>query len=224
MDRLPQINPIAPDLSDRMLTLNLILKSNDVVSVRSCEVLGKGFRNRLSFNDHSQMEDVLVQELSISIRDCLEGLPEGAHVLSLPEFLVELPGLALRGLHVMIMEAKEGIRNAILRFREFIGAANSAFQHDMGFDIPLADHGEKLALNVLEDICLPILNLCHVLDEDARAHGHSFPSHLCDRAREFQFQTELLKRFIANARMEASPTPRYGLEAQLAQLQLRLPR
>lgn len=224
MDRLPQTNKMSPDLSDRMMTLNLKLGSAGNVSVRSCEVLGQGYRNRLSFHHDGQIEQVLASELAVSIRSCLDGLPAGAHVLALPDFIVELPGLALRGLHVMVMEAKEGIRNAIFRFNKFLGTMNGAFLSDIGFDVPMAHHSEKLAINVLEEICLPILNLCYSMDESARTLGHAVPSRLADQAREFQFQTELLKRFISSARMIPEKLAPEGIEKQLANLQLHMPR
>lgn len=199
MTHLPEASPIASDLSDRIITLNLTLKSSGLISLRSCEVLGRGFRNRISFNEVRTIEDVLVSRLATSIKTCLRTLPDGAHVLSLPEFLIEVPGLALSGLHVMVMEAKDGVRNAIFRFKEFMGAVNKAFRADIGFHEPASNHSEKLAVNVLADICLPILNLCRSFEELNCGQDRNKALHIADKAREFEFQTELLKRFIFNA-------------------------
>jgi hypothetical protein len=201
MNTLPKIKPTSSDLSDRTITLSLTLHSPEHVSLRSCEVLGRNFRNRISFNDSAPVEEVLVARLARAIKACLASLPEGAHVLALPEFLVELPGLALSGLHVMVMEAKDGIRNAIFRFKEFMGAVNKAFRTDIGFQEACASHSEKLAVNVLADVCLPILNLCRSFEEMNFGHDRRKALNIADRAREFEFQTELLKRFIFNANM-----------------------
>ena len=114
--------------------------------------------------------------LAQAIYRTLDTVPDGAHVLSLPDFLVEVPGLALSGLHVMIMEASGGIRNAILRFKEFVGSVNRAFSVDIGFDSVGAAHAEKLAVSVLADICMPILNLCQSLDQHALATGERSPA------------------------------------------------
>lgn len=119
-------------------------------------------------------------------------------MLALPEFLVEIPGLVLSGLHIMVTQAAQGVRSIILRFKEFLGAANRVFRTDVGVEEPSISHGQKLAMNVLEDICLPILNLCHLLSERARAESQTINPHLLERMQEFQFQTELLKRFISN--------------------------
>lgn len=201
MNRLPDINYLEPDLSDRTMTLNLTLQDENTVTLRSCEVMGKQFRNRVSFNTKHNIEDILVGRLSRAIRSCLRTLPDGAHVLSLPEFIVELPGLVLSGVHVMVMEAKDGVRNAILRFKEFIGAVNNAFQQDIGFHEPYSNHSEKLAINVLADVCLPILNLCRTFEELGFGQDRQQAQEIADRVREFEFQTELLKRFIFNAGM-----------------------
>ncbi len=119
--------------------------------------------------------------------------------MSLPDFLIELPGLVLSGAHVMVMETKEGVRNAIMRFKEFMGAVNNAFRADIGFHQPYANHSEKLAINVLAEVCLPILNLCRNFEELNFSNDRGKALNIADRAREFEFQTELLKRFIFNA-------------------------
>ena len=104
----------------------------------------------------------------------------------------------------MVMEAKEGTRSAILRFNEFMGAINNAFCMDIGFQEVYPSQAEKLAVNVLEDICMPVLNLCRTLQEAGTGLGHDAFARMADRAREFEFQTELLKRFIQNS---AAPHP-----------------
>ncbi|WP_282128511.1 hypothetical protein [Roseobacter litoralis] len=202
METLPEIQSIRSDLSDRTLTLNLTLKTAEEVSVRSCEVIGRNFRNRVSFQETSELGDILVHRLSDAIKSSLKTLSAGAQVLSLPDFLIELPGLALAGAHVMVMEAKDGVRNAIFRFTEFMGTINNAFKLDIGFSEPYATHSEKLAVNILEEICLPILNLCRAFDMLNTTQDRAFAKAISDKAIEFEFQTELLKRFISNASVD----------------------
>ncbi len=201
MTTLPDVQPIPSDLSERTVTLTVNLRSSDIVSVRSCEVVGRWFRNRVSFQEHRSIDDVLVNRLASAVRSCLRRVPEGAHVLALPDFLVEIPGLALAGVHVMVMEAKEGTRSAILRFQDFMGAINNAFCMDIGFQESLPSQAEKLAVNVLEDICLPILDLCRTFKDEGTDRANGAFVRLAERAQEFEFQTELLKRYIQNAGM-----------------------
>lgn len=201
MKKLPEPKSITSDLSERTMTLNITLHDNSRVSMRSCEVLARSLRNRVSFNEMRLIEDVLVPRLSNAVKSRLRTLPEEPNVLALPDFLVELPGLALSGMHVMIMEANDGVRNAILRFEEFMGAVNNAFHPDIGFHEPYSNHSEKLAVSVLSEVCLPILNLCRSFEEINFGHDRQRAMEISERAREFEFQTELLKRFIFNAGM-----------------------
>lgn len=221
MNNFLQTKPIKAELSERTLSLNLVVQPHGVVSIRSCEVLGRGFRNRVSFQHLAPIQDIMVGILAQAMDKCLNKLPEGAHVLSLPEFLVELPGLVLSGVHVMVMDAKDGVRNAIFRFKEFMGSINNAFRGDLGFSEAGSSHYEKLAMNVLEDICMPILNLCRSFETMNFGQNNLATMELQNRAREFEFQTELLKRFIFNASMEqerqhlvAGPTVRSSLHIE----------
>ena len=204
MTTLPSIQPLPPDLSDRTITLTLNLRTEDMVSVRSCEVVGRWFRNRVSFQEHRSIDDVLVFGLAAAIRSCLNRVPESAHVLALPDFLVEIPGLVLSGVHVMEMEAQEGTRSAILRFQEFTGAINNAFCLDIGFQEPCQTQAEKLAVNVLEDICMPILDLCRTLQDKSTNRANEAFGRLADHAHEFEFQIELLKRYVQNTAMQTA--------------------
>lgn len=185
--------------TDRTITLSLNLTRTGAISLRSCEVIAKSYRNRISFQEQKKIEDVLVGRLVRAIRRCLQKVPEGARVLSIPDFLVELPGLAMSGLHIMMMDATCGVRSAILRVNDFMGAINKAFKTDIGFHDTCPTRSEKLAVNILQDICLPIFNLCRGLDTDAFGADASTRHQLSNRAQEFEFQMELLKRYIYNA-------------------------
>lgn len=195
------------DLSDRTLSLNLTIRKPEIVSLRSCDVLNRAFRNNVSFNTQRSIEEVLVSQLSSKIKSCLRSLPEGAHVLSFPDFLVEVPGLVLYGVQIITMEAKNGVRNTIFRFSEFLGGINNAFQEDIGFQEPFSNHTEKLAVSVLSEVCLPILNLTRIFVDFNSDMDRRRATSISDRAREFEFQTELLKRFIFNAGTGYAETP-----------------
>lgn len=194
-----KIVPLPSDLSDRVLTFNLVVQEDQSIVIRSSEMLGQGFRNRISFQGSGDIDKVLAPKLAHALHKCIATIPDGTQVLSLPDFLVELPGLVLSGAHILIMEVKDGVRNTIFRFKEFMGALNNAFQSNIGLQEPYANHAERLATNVLADICLPLLNMCHDLEYAQIDAKNRLPHGFSERAREFEFQTELLKRFIFNA-------------------------
>lgn len=218
MTKIVEAEPLSSVLSDRHMTFTLTINGADGIAFRSCEIIAKGFRNRVSFAETKMIEDVLVGRLAEAISRCLRDLPAGPQVLALPEFLVELPGLALYGLRVMVQEANSGVRSAILRFKEFMGALNCAFLMDIGIQEPFAAHAEKLAVSVLAEVCLPILNLSHSLNQlGLTADKHKMPD-LSEKLREFEFQTELLKRFIYNAGIgHAEPPGSYLFQEHHAQ-------
>ncbi|XDA99620.1 hypothetical protein AB1M95_06855 [Sulfitobacter sp. LCG007] len=204
----------ASRLSSRRLSFNLVIRDT-TVDVRACEVTSHHFRNRTSFPTLATLEDVIVEKIAAAIRSVISGLPAtGAHVLSLPEFLVELPGLALSGVHVLITDVNNGSRNAIFRFKEFLGAVNLAFRPEIGFQQTVTDQNERLATHILADICLPILNLCRYNQwPDRSGRLDDMAKQLADKAEELEFQTELLKRFVYNSG-EDHGAGRTGLAAQ----------
>lgn len=196
--KLQQVQPLPSDFSERIFTINLILTGPQEIAVRSCEVIGRTFRNRTSFTDASSVDEIFVERLAGAIRGVLAKVRDGAHVLALPEFLIELPGLALSGVHVMIMDVKNGVRSAIFRFKEFLGSTTQVFRSELALEEPYTNYSERLAVNVLADVCLPILNLAREMEFAHLQTGKPMPCTVEDRTREFEFQTELLKRFIHN--------------------------
>lgn len=188
---------VIPEIATRRLTINLMLYNDGVVDVKSCETSGDKFLNRTSFRGLRSLEDVFVDELSSALRDCLRALPNGAHMLSVPEFLVELPGLALSGVRVLVSEPRDGVRSVIMRFKEFLGALNRILRPKVGFDESLSSNTEKLALSALMDICLPIMNFARSPELRAMDPDGHIQDMLEMKVQEFEFNAELLKRFVA---------------------------
>ncbi|MDW4497636.1 hypothetical protein R5H30_06555 [Sulfitobacter sp. D35] len=190
----------AAKLSSRRLAFNLVIRDGRI-GVRACEITSHSFRNRTSFPEICAIETVIVERIAQAIRSVVEGLPpSGAHVLSIPEFLVELPGLVLSGAHVLVTDVQDGARNAIFRFKEFLGAINFAFLTDIGFEQSITDHNERLATNILADLCMPLLNLCrHSQFTRQIDPGGDVARQIADKASELEFRTELLKRFVSHS-------------------------
>ena len=199
MNETLQIAPRQSLLSARRMTLNLTVRPDGRIDVRSCEVSAKRFRNRTSFPDSCTLNEVIVAKLAMAIRRCIDTMQDRSHVLSLPEFLVELPGLVLSGAHLLVNDLKDGSRHVILRFKEFLGTINAAFRMDIGFHEPVADHNERLATQVLVEICLPVLNLCRYKAVSELDTSVVAAQRMEEAARELEFHTELLKRFVFNS-------------------------
>ncbi|WP_424928110.1 hypothetical protein [Amaricoccus tamworthensis] len=183
----------------RYLTLNLFLRDDGGINVRSCEVVGPGFRNRTSFQGKSELDHVLVSELSGAISSCLDKIKDGSRALSLPDFVVEMPGLILAGVRVFVSLAVDGVKNVIFRFLEFVGGINHAFKASVGLEMSATSQMERLAMNILSDLCLPLLNLCKAAELAQIGDNSRMCKYLVERANEVEFQAELLKRFVFNS-------------------------
>lgn len=188
---------IIPEIATRRLTINLVLYNGDQVDVKSCETSGDKFLNRTTFRTARSLEDVFVAEVAKALRGCLKALPRGAHMLSMPEFLLELPGLALSGVRVLVAEPRNGGRSVIMRFKEFLGAVNRMLKPAIGLDECLSSNTEKLALSALMDICLPIMNFARSPELRAMDPDGHIQDMLEMKVQEFEFNAELLKRFVA---------------------------
>ena len=188
---------VIPELATRRLTINLRVYDHGAIKVQSCETSGEKFLNRTSFRGARSLSDVFVAELVTAMRECLRALPDGAHMLSVPDFLVELPGLVLSGVRILASETRDGARSVIMRVKEFLGAFNRILKPKIGFDETLSTNTERLALSALMDICVPIMNFArsaelNVMDPDGRIRDT-----LEQKVQEFEFNAELLKRFVA---------------------------
>lgn len=204
---------VIPRVATRRLTINLMVYDDGLVDVKSCETSGDKFLNRMSFRGSRSLDDVFIEELAGALRECLKTLPSGAHMLSVPEFLVELPGLALSGVRVLVSEPRKGVRSVIMRFKEFLGAVNRILKPKVGFDESLSSSTEKLALTALMDICLPIMNFARSPELRAMDPDGHIQEMLEMRVQEFEFNAELLKRFVAvnHPQQEADAVERQSL-------------
>lgn len=188
---------VVPDIASRRLTINLMMYDDGFITVQSCETTGDNFLNRTSFRGARSLTDVFVLELADALSTCLNALPKGAHMLSVPDFMVELPGIALSGARVLVSDARDGARSVIIRFKEFLGAFNRILKPKVGFDEPLSANSEKLALNALMDICIPIMNFARSPELRSLDPDGEFQDLLEMKVQEFEFNAELLKRFVA---------------------------
>jgi hypothetical protein len=184
---------------------------NKATEVRSCEIKSRHFNNRTSFSQKTALDEIFVQGVADAIRDCLGKLSKKTEVVSLPSFLLEVPGLILASAVVMSSEAPDGSVSIILRFKFAMGGVNRAFRPEIGFDGVVDDQNAHLAASVLADISLPLLNFCTaaelgVMTGDARVE--SFIRRLKDRSDEIKFQIELVKRFVDNTRRDADQVVR----------------
>lgn len=183
----------------RKFVVTLCQQADEMVIVKSCEVIGDGFRNRTSFQQQSRMGEVFKKAIAEGIEGALAGLKGTSEVRSLPDLTIQTNGLILAGLHLIVTAAENDELHIICRFNSFLGGVNHAFHPHIGFESSAPEEMETLSALVFADLVLPVLNICQAAQQVAEAG--SLPSEpmaraLSERWQELQFRVELLKRFV----------------------------
>lgn len=179
--------------------MNIDLSVDRPLGVRSVEVVASGYRNRTSFGEIFQPEHVFLEPIAEAIKDCLSGVRQADGVVALPEFILELPGLLLRGVHVMVSKVTDKLSHVIVRFQQFLGSLASVLHHEVGFNDGLSDQTDDLAVKAFADIVTPLLNICELVRQGGIEGGCNtlaIPNRIHDLTHEVGFHAELLKRFV----------------------------
>ncbi|MGX9353912.1 hypothetical protein ACS3SW_01750 [Roseobacteraceae bacterium S113] len=195
--RTTQINAKPAEKSFR---LELMTFGNDKVHVRSCEVMQAKFAHTTSFSAETTLEDIFVTRLAQQIRRCLTVWPLSKdQSLSLPDLILEIPGLTLFGADVVITTTGEAKTSVVITFNVFIGGLFDAFNPGFGFEEIAYDRCGEISAAVLTDLALPILDLCDAAEKglfDYSETLRTFGRELKNRSDEIRFQIELIKRYI----------------------------
>jgi len=192
-----------PTNSQRFI-LTLQIDLENAVHVRSAEILGAEFRNRVTFNTKTRILDVLDHNLAVSLAESVRKLEKPKEVLSLPDFKFEDHGISLAGIHLISSAMSDGSLQVICRFKHFIGNLFSIVKNDIGFTPLLVDYRNKLATEALTDIAMPLFNIAKALENDVIPQdGHPMArkelQRLDELSCELGFYAEMLKRYIYNS-------------------------
>jgi len=187
-----------------MFVVNLQLREGGCAVVRSCELLQKDFRNRVSFTKLPGLFAVFTVRLAREISMLVEEFGGARNVVSKPDFAIEMPDLKLAGLSFVVSAAKDGVRQLILRFRYFIGSFQSAFAVDLGLSNPTLPHKERISIESLVDIVGPLYGLAlledrHELDDVERRELEQVLRDLQDKADVLKFYSDLLIRYVRDS-------------------------
>lgn len=187
------------DAGAKRFLINLFVPTHGRVEVRSCEVTGSKWRNRTSFTDARGLEDIFAPSLVSALNHLLGKVTPEARVLALPDRAIEARGLVLGSIHIMSKYAEDGSAAIVLRFKHLVGNIYNAFAASFGMSNHVAETRDDLALGVLADLSLPLLDLCTFSegsDLPEQARNHPLFLALANRAEEIRFQVELVKRYV----------------------------
>ncbi|MDJ1008514.1 MAG: hypothetical protein QNJ13_11885 [Paracoccaceae bacterium] len=189
-----------PNIND-MFVVNLQLQAEGSVVVRSCELLHKDYRNRVSFTKLPDLFTVFTTRLAKEIRALLDEFGGSRNIVSKPDYSIDLPDLKLAGLSFLVSAVKDGVRHIILRFRYFIGSFQTAFALDLGLSSPTLPHKERIAIESLVDIVGPLYGLAlledrrQLTDAEKVEVEHALRD-LQGKAHVLKFYSDLLIRYV----------------------------
>lgn len=190
--------------------VNLRRESGGVPMVASVELVLPEMRNRYSFKPRKPLEDVFDLEFAARLNGVLERLADQERLVSVPDFLHEIPGLVMSGLRILVTTADDGAETIMLRIRHYIGAIKKIFAFDPAMSATSYATREKIAVDVLEDIISPLFDLISLdvpgMEEIIEKHAPAIRkrmSQISMRQEEIVFFTGLLQRYVAGCQQDA---------------------
>lgn len=211
----------SPHATGNRFVINLTVPEDGPVQVRSCELIGSHIRNRFSFSSRVSIADVFADPLARAVTGALASLSNKTEVMSLPSVALEIEGLTLAKVHLVTKLSDTGQMDVIVRFKIVLGSISRAFRRDIGIEDSVPDHTAHMSAMVLTDIVMPLLDLCAIAQTDGCTDGAAFDrfmNTLTDRAREVEFQAELIKRFVNSASKPAAQAQCYSTDQPLDRL------
>lgn len=201
-----------PHSTSQSFVVRMTMEEDGTTRVLSCELVHPKYRNKISFREGVSPSELFVPDVAEAILVRLENLSMGTEVWSLPTLAIEVPGLTLAKAHLMVSQSLKGDLSIIFRFSFFYGDLDCAFLEEVSFKRQSGDQCERLAAEVLSDLALPLMNICHAASkrgDHTQTPFNKFGRDLAIRADELQFQIELVKRYIERRKpLEDHPKPR----------------
>ena len=211
------VQPSAPITSGTArLTVNLRRLPDGTLRVSTCEFSSPRFRTRTTFGTANGIHAVFAPELAQALEREFSRFDDTPAVASLPDFALELPEVSLARAHVICAEPDEEGQPLMIRFLFVAGNLSQVFNDDVGIATAPAQANDRLLTELLLEVSLPLLNVLHDPGGLAATRPdrlNRLVQRLSDKARELEFQIELLKRLSESAAPDhigpqAIPAPR----------------
>lgn len=200
--------PQAPMPEQRSLLLKLRRSHSGDVHVLACEIQGDNFTNQTVFHSHKTLSQIFVAPFAKAVAALLGDLSDRHHIQTIPRFVFELPGLTLATARMIVSEMADGSQRIVLRFQTFLGSFSPALIPRVGFGNAHVNDQERVAMDVLSDIALPLLNQVNGTQTPGSIAVYGGADKLHSHAHEIAFRMELLKRFIAGCARHTKAAPR----------------
>lgn len=151
--------------TEKRFVVTLNVTSSGAVHIRICEIACRTYRNSNSFGPGAdrpgaELRDVFYHDVAAALMSILQSLRMGTQVVSVPGFLVEIPGRILNGVQFMATKIQNQSVSVIIRIGIFLGGINRAFSRSNGFDDPVGNMTSDLAADVICNVASPLLDIC----------------------------------------------------------------
>ncbi len=220
---------VADNADADTFVINLHRDASASPVVASVELVLPEVRNRYSFKPRKRLHDVFTADFADSLEAALNRLGADERIVSLPEFVYEIPGLIMSGLRILLTAAEDGSETIMLRIRRYIGTVKSLFRFDPAMAVSSTSVRERIAVDVLEDIISPLFDLISLdvpgMEEIIEKHAPAIRKRISElslRQEEIVFLTGLLQRYVSGCQQDA----RYQItdEAQSDEATPKLPK
>lgn len=206
------------DLTKNSFVITLDYDEKYTSNVVYCEMIGRDFRNRITFSRAVSLFEVFRRELATKIEEVLSRLCQSRQALLIDDFCVQLQECTLKGLRVFTGDLKNGRRLVTFRFKRCVGGLNAILRSDFGqLQPPPASPPpvaltlsvrERIAVETLVDIATPLFNLVKSSIGKDGPQKTDAVSNILERLRqrsdEIAINLVLLRRYIRKVDKEKS--------------------
>ncbi|MEM7242096.1 MAG: hypothetical protein AAF429_07915 [Pseudomonadota bacterium] len=144
------------EMSD-MLSIQV---AKDVVTgqifLKSIEIAQPNFHHRMIFKENSVLEEVITPEFSEYIVGRLRQLGQDRQLISVPDTIFALPGIAMGRLRLVARSSGTNPRRITFRFKYLIGSLQRVIFPNLNYQFPKISAQDTLRLSNLKDLVLPI--------------------------------------------------------------------
>ncbi|WP_299413445.1 hypothetical protein [uncultured Sulfitobacter sp.] len=194
-------NPTLCLTAPKRCSINLQVPVNGLPLVNSLELWAESGRHHVSFSGAHQLDQVFETGIAATLARQVAKLSADMQDLSLPDQVIEAKGLVLAGTRLVSNYAADGTAFVVVRFKQIIGDWRNGLIDADDFGIALPKARDVVAMSILADISMPLLDICDCVEAGAAPHAindSSFFRHIGAHADKIRFEVELIKRYLAS--------------------------
>lgn len=185
--------------------------TTDEWCLRSIDITHTGVLHKLTYPDQPPLDQVFVAPLAAAVLNRIVDMDRNGEMLSLSDYELELPGVALSRLRLHTSHSASRGHEASFWFSSFSGQPLMALRQyaDTLQHTPQLDRVNNLAIHAIDRVLMPALNVVASVRSGVRSTQNvqvleDYTGRLLQEADDLIMYAELVKRLI-NSQEETSP-------------------